>query len=513
VEVGAYQMRRSALLENDASIASPDRPRRSEDLVAHFHITVHGADRAAMADIVRVHGVRVYGQTLEEAGGGLHVDGVGDDAAIGRLTGAGYRVDRHEDLDVAAQESLQDVGAGNRFETGAAAAPASYLNVAEVEAALQVAADAPNAGFTELITLPHTTWEGRTCRAIRIHQGPAAAVGVYFLGGVHAREWGSPDILVNFVNRLTDAYRTGAGISQGGMSLAAGKVAEIVETLDVVVFPQANPDGRHHSMTVDPMWRKNRRPAAHGDPHCAVGGGNGPGVDVNRNYDFLWDFPSAFSPQAPVQTSTDPCAEVYRGPSAASEPETANVTWLMDRVPSVGYFIDVHSFGEDILYNWGDDDDQTNDPTMNFRNPAFDGKRGITDSTPGGDPEKYSEYLPTDDLADAVHLGAVMREAIAAAHGRQYSVKSAVGLYPTSGTSDDYAYSRAFVDATKGKVLGYTIEWGPQRTSIPKSFHPNYRDMIPIIEEITAALLAFCSELAGRLATPVQHLAEANGTT
>ena len=35
-----------------------------------FHITVHGDDRAAMADIVRVHGVRVYGQTLMESGAG-----------------------------------------------------------------------------------------------------------------------------------------------------------------------------------------------------------------------------------------------------------------------------------------------------------------------------------------------------------------------------------------------------------------------------------------------------------
>lgn len=378
----------------------------------------------------------------------------------------------------------------------------SYLNVAEVETALQVAAGPANAGFTELITLPHITWEGRTCRAIRIHQGPTAGGGVYFLGGVHAREWGSPDILVNFVKLLTDAYRTGTGIDQGGMSLDAEKVAQIVDNLDVVVFPQANPDGRHYSMTVDPMWRKNRRPAGHGDPHCAPGGGNGPGVDINRNYDFLWDFPSLFSPDAPVQTSTDPCSEVYRGPSAAAEPETANVTWLLNRSSSVGYFIDVHSFGEDILYNWGDDDDQTTDPAMNFHNPAFDGKRGITDSTPGGDPEKYQEYLPATDLDDLVHLGTVMRDAIAAAHGRQYSVKGAVGLYPTSGTSDDYAYSRNFLDTHQGKVLGYTIEWGPQRASIPKSFHPNYPDMVPIIEEVTAGLLAFCAELADRADTP-----------
>jgi carboxypeptidase T len=479
--------------------------------VTNYHITVYGADRTAMADIVRLHGVRVYGQTLKVEAAGLQVDGVGDDAAISRLTEAGYRVERHEDLDEAAQESLGDVGTGNRFAAEAAGSAMRYLNVAEVETALQLATGPANAGFTELITLPRITWEGRTCRAVRVHHGSAAAAGVYFLGGLHAREWGSPDILVNFVKLLTDAYRTGTGISQGGMSLNAGKVVEIVDTLDVVVFPQANPDGRHHSMTIDPMWRKNRHPVGHGDPHCAVGGGKGPGVDLNRNYDFLWDFPLLFSPDAPLATSTDPCSEVYRGPSAASEPETANVSWLLDRVPNVGYFIDVHSFGEDILYTWGDDNNQTTDPTMNFHNPAFDGKRGIPDSNPGGDPEGYREYLPPADLNELVHLGTVMHDAIKAAHGRQYTVKGAVDLYPTSGTSDDYAYSRSFVNAHKPKVLGYTIEWGPQRASIPKSFHPDYPDMVPIIEEVTAALLAFCSELAGRLATPDRDLEAVRG--
>jgi murein tripeptide amidase MpaA len=378
----------------------------------------------------------------------------------------------------------------------------SYLNVVEVETALALAARPENAAFTELVPLPRHTWEGRACSAVRVHEGPPARAGVYLLGGVHAREWGSPDILVNLVHLLTDAYRTSTGITQGGASTSADDVRRIVQTLDVVVFPQANPDGRHHSMTVDPMWRKNRRPAAPGSPPCPRGGGRGPGVDVNRNYDFLWDFPTAFSPQAPVATSTHPCDEVYRGPGAASEPETVNVTWLLDRFPSVTHFVDVHSFGEDVLYNWGDDDDQTTDPAMNFRNPAYDGRRGIPDSTPGGDEGRYREYLPAADLQEAIALGTVMRDAIRAAHGREYSVKSAVGLYPTSGTSDDWAYSRHFADRSKGRVLGYTIEWGPQRASIPKSFHPAYPDMVPIIEEVTAALLALCVAVADRAAAP-----------
>jgi len=375
----------------------------------------------------------------------------------------------------------------------------SYLNTAEVETALALAARPANAGFTELVRLPHRTWEGRTCSAVRIHAG-AARAGVYLLGGVHAREWGSPDILVNFVRLLTDAYRTGTGITQGGASNSADEVRRIVDTLGVVVFPQANPDGRHHSMTVDPMWRKNRRPADPGAPRCPTGGGRGHGVDLNRNHDFLWNFPRKFSPRSPVRTSTDPCEETYHGPGLASEPETANVTWLLDRYPSVTHFVDVHSFGEQILHNWGDDDNQTTDPSMNFRNPAYDDKRGIPDSTAGGDPAKYREYIPTADLAEAVALGTTMRDAIRAAHGRQYAVTGAVGLYPTSGTSDDWAYSRSFVEPALGKVLGFTIEWGPRRASLSKSFHPDYRDMVPIIEEVTAALLALCSAVAQRAA-------------
>lgn len=53
-------------------------------------------------------------------------------------------------------------------------------------------------------------------------------------------------------------------------------------------------------------------------------------------------------------------------------------------------------------------------------------------------------------------------------------------------------HGASFLTGDNGKVLGFTIEWGPQRSTIPKSFHPDYVDMEPIIEEVTAGLLAFC---------------------
>jgi hypothetical protein len=93
-----------------------------EDVVARIHITVHGADRDSMADLVRVHGVRVYPQTLKEKAEGFQVDAVADDDMIRRLADAGYGVDRHEDVDQAAQDSLRQVGQGNRYAADAAAA-------------------------------------------------------------------------------------------------------------------------------------------------------------------------------------------------------------------------------------------------------------------------------------------------------------------------------------------------------------------------------------------------------
>jgi hypothetical protein len=87
-----------------------------------FHITVHGADREAMADLVRVHGVRVLPQTLDEEGPEPRVDAMAGEPTIQRLTDAGYRVERYEDVDEAAREDLGQVGKGNRFAADLAAA-------------------------------------------------------------------------------------------------------------------------------------------------------------------------------------------------------------------------------------------------------------------------------------------------------------------------------------------------------------------------------------------------------
>jgi zinc carboxypeptidase len=125
---------------------------------------------------------------------------------------------------------------------------------------------------------------------------------------------------------------------------------------------------------------------------------------------------------------------------------------------------------------------------MNFRNPRYDGMRGrIHDNV-------YREYLATVDAKLVARMGKRMADAIRRVRGREYKVGQSVGLYPTAGASDDYAYSRHLVDRRKEKIIAHTIEWGRSRASTP--FHPPYDDMRKVMREVTAGLLELCVSVA-----------------
>ncbi|MET8627028.1 M14 family metallopeptidase [Kitasatospora sp. NPDC004669] len=353
----------------------------------------------------------------------------------------------------------------------------SYLNITEVDSAVTSLATA-YPGLSHIMTLPEPSSEGRTVHALQI--GAAAPIPkdcVMMIGGVHAREWGSCEILVHFAADLLEAFTAGTGLGYGGTTFTADQVQGLLKRLDIVLLPLVNPDGRLYSQTVDSMWRKNRNPANSGgssNPDCI-------GVDINRNYDFLFDFERAFAPTATPRVSTDPCdQQVYEGPSAFSEPETRNVRQLLGWFPRTRWFVDVHSYSQDVLYNWGDDENQSVDPDMNFRNSRYNGKRGL----PGD--EAYAEYIPKDDADTALELAKAFCRGVQGVRGITYKPLSGFHLYPTSGTSDDYVYSRHFTDPDRDKVLGFTVEWGL------KFFHPPWAEMEKIILDVDAGLVQFC---------------------
>jgi carboxypeptidase T len=444
-----------------------------------YRITISGPDEAAMTDLVREHGIRVFDHGIGFAPDtGYSVDALAAPDEIRKLQQHGYVVVQHEDADELGQIRQREVGQGNRYTLATHASSEKYLNVEEVEAAILAAAAPPFSGFAELITLPHLSCEGRQCHALKIGSGSGAGrIGVYFLGGVHGSEWGSCDILINFIERIEQAYLNNTGLTFDAKTFSAAEIKTIVDTLDIVIFPQANPDGRNYSMNCDSNWRKNRGPPLNG---CR-------GVDINRNYDFLWDFRKLFWSQATIADSADPCDNMYCGQSAFSEPETQNARWIVDKFTNTRFFIDVHAYGRDILYCWGDGRDQTDKPEMNFMNGYYDSLRG--------DNKSYQEYIPCEDLAAAKSLAHATSAGIKAVAGIVYSVRQANFLYATCASSSDYFYSRHFTDASQAKIVSYTLEWGTEP-------QPPYRDMRQIIKEVTAGLLAFCLEIVARTQRP-----------
>jgi murein tripeptide amidase MpaA len=311
------------------------------------------------------------------------------------------------------------------------------------------------------IPLPNQTWEGRSSYAVRLRAGGEdARRAVLLMSGVHAAEMVGPDAAIYLLYRLLSAYRGNTPVVMGNLTVDAATVHAILNSLDVYVLPCVNPDGRQFVMQTRDWWRKNR------NPHVGV---NAVGVDINRNFDFLW--------WSGLGSSALPHDETYRGPAPFSEPETRNVQWLLEK-SGAGYFMDVHGPAGTLLYTWGDAQDQSANPDMNFLNPAWDGRRTVP----------YGEYLHAADNAAIARLGTAVVAAANSTAGGYYELKQSFGgIYPTSATSDDYAYSRHIADTTQRKAYSFTFEYSGG------DYFPPYDQMLGTRDEVNAAMLGLCA--------------------
>ena len=181
-----------------------------------------------------------------------------------------------------------------------------------------------------------------------------------------------------------------------------------------------------------------------------------------------------------MRTSDNPCdRQVYRGDGPASEPETRNVIHLLDSRPEIRWMVDVHSYVPAVYHVWGSDEPQTTDAAMSFKNPAFDTVRGRKGDT------AYKEFIPASDLAGVKTMVRAVAKAVRDVRGQIYAVSPSFELYPTSGTSDDYAYSRHMMDSAQSKVLGFVVECGRH------TFQPPWAEAENIIRDMSAGLVAF----------------------
>jgi len=174
--------------------------------------------------------------------------------------------------------------------------------------------------ISKLVSIGNSV-EGRNIWAIKISDNPdidEVEPVVLYNSMHHAREVMTPEIGVDMVEYLLTRY----GRDE--------RVTEWVGDNEIWVVPMLNVDGNNRVWSGDSMWRKNTR--------------NGHGVDINRNYPHEWG--------ACNGSSGSKWSQTYRGPSAASEPETRALMGLVANIKPV-FDISYHSYSELVLYPYG----------------------------------------------------------------------------------------------------------------------------------------------------------------
>lgn len=168
--------------------------------------------------------------------------------------------------------------------------------------------------------------EGRNIYALKISDNVGLdedEAEVLFIGCHHAREWISVEIPFLLGKNLLTNYETDS------------RIKSVVDQSEIWIVPLLNPDGLEYSIHFYRYWRKNRRD----------NGDSSYGVDLNRNYGYMWGFDNQGS-------SHNPNSEVYRGAEAFSEPETQAIRdFFLER--NFQSMISYHSYSQVIIYPWG----------------------------------------------------------------------------------------------------------------------------------------------------------------
>jgi hypothetical protein len=256
-----------------------------------------------------------------------------------------------------------------------------------------------------------TSHEGRPIWAVKISDNPNISENEPKVGYdalIHAREPQSMASLMYFMWYLLQNYGTNP------------EVTYLVNNREMFFVPCFNPDGYEYNRQTNPngggMWRKNRR-----------NNGGSYGVDLNRNFGYMWGYDN-------LGSSPDPTSDTYRGPAPFSEPESQAVRNLALSNNYKTHF-NMHSYQNAFLYPWG----------------------YINSLTP--DHSTYLEFS-TDMCSFNGYT-----------HGNSYQVLG----YNSNGSVRDWMYGE---QNTKQKAFGYTVEIG----SSSDGFWPPLNRIFPLAQ-------------------------------
>ncbi|MCF7796263.1 MAG: immune inhibitor A [Lentisphaeria bacterium] len=246
-----------------------------------------------LGEIVRLgfeqEGARVKQQTF--------VEGVATASAVTAIRNAGFRLDVMEPDMAADNEARLLIESPSReFGYGSMG---GYYTYAEVGWLLDSLHAAHPDLVSEKISIGQSV-QGRDIWAFKLSDNVDVDEDepeVFYNALIHAREPAAMMTVLYYVFQLVDGYATNP------------EYKYLVDNRELWFVPIVNPDGYVYNETHYPdgggMHRKNLQPG------CA----STPGVDLNRNFGYLWGFDDTGS-------SPNACSETYRGTAAFSEPET-----------------------------------------------------------------------------------------------------------------------------------------------------------------------------------------------
>ncbi|XP_052744516.1 carboxypeptidase B-like [Bicyclus anynana] len=181
--------------------------------------------------------------------------------------------------------------------------------------------------YPDLVTLVNAgkSFEGRDIKYLKISTTNFEDTSkpiVFVESLLHAREWVTLPPTLYAIDKLVTGNLT---------------ERSVLDKIDWIILPIANPDGYEFTHVQNRFWRKNRATGYMINDICV-------GVDLNRNFDANW---GAFS-------SSNVCSEIFHGRYAFSEPESKVVRDILRTYGNrTKMFMDIHSAGSMILYGWG----------------------------------------------------------------------------------------------------------------------------------------------------------------
>jgi hypothetical protein len=285
------------------------------------------------------------------------------------------------------------------------------------------------------------TIEGREVFWVKISDNPDLDEDepeVLYTALTHAREPASAMSMLYYMWHLLEQYNSNQ------------EVRRIVNNTELYFIPVVNPDGYIYNESTSPqgggMWRKNLRD---NDQSGTIDQNDG--VDLNRNYGYLWGYDDTGS-------SPKPHLSTYRGTGPFSEPE---VQMIRDFVFEHNFSVAMHdhSYGDDLYHAWGHGDSPLPDADILYR---------LSDLM-----SWYNRYL-FGQLHDTYWLGTV------------------------NGGANDWFYGEQ--DA-KAKIYSWVPEIGPV-------FWPDPLEILPICEKQLHTHL-----MAARIAGQYAIIHDLNPTT